>query len=325
MKNKIRFRFRFALLALACLLGFTAGVQAMPPDLTTTNLALLNTVNNYSLGPTGLRGWMLSDSSPNRGELGTITAGSWQILVVAVGTNTPASGLMASNDVILGLSTGAGTPVPVFTYSATNDFRKSFGWAIGAAEAGDGVLNLKRWRAGVITDVTLQLDLSNAAYSATAPYDCPKSASILSNAGNLIADKPFAYNNGRENGYPGPQVLGLALLASGNTNYLAKVRTYARAIAPANLSLTYSAPPGGGQPNGDGHSLDVWGWAYNGVFLAEYFLLTGDTNVLRGIQQFTLGLAQGQGRYGTMGHGTSLLDDNDSLSARTRWAGLFNW
>ena len=313
MKNKNRFRFRFACLGWAWLLGFAAGVHAMPPDLTTANLALLDTVNNYSLGPTGLRGWMLSDASANQGALGRITAGSWQILVVAVGTNTPASGILASNDVILGLSTGAGTPVPVFTYSATNDFRKSFGWAIGAAEAGDGVLNLKRWRAGVTTDVALRLGLSNTAYSATSPYDCPKSAIILSNAGNIIANKSIAYDNGRENGYPGPPVLALALLASGNTNYLAKVRTYARTIAPANLSLTYAAPVGGGHPRGAGHSLDVWGWAYNGVFLAEYFLLTGDTNVLRGIQQFTLGLAQGQSRYGTMGHGCSLLDDQGNL------------
>ncbi len=107
--------------------------------------------------------------------------------------------------------------------------------------------------------------------------------------------------------------MALALLASGNTNYLPQVQTYARTIAPTNISLTYTAPVGGGQPNGYGHGMDVWGWGYNGVFLAEYYMLTGDTNVLRAINQFTLGLAQGQGRYGTMGHGCSLLDANGNL------------
>ena len=39
----------------------------------------------------------------------------------------------------------------------TNDARKSLGWAIGDAEAGYGVLYLKRWRAGISTDVSLTL------------------------------------------------------------------------------------------------------------------------------------------------------------------------
>jgi hypothetical protein len=59
---------------------------------------------------------MSSDALPDRGQQGTITAGSYQILVVAVGPNTPASDIMASNDVILGLSVGAGNvPVPLHT------------------------------------------------------------------------------------------------------------------------------------------------------------------------------------------------------------------
>ena len=314
MKIKTWPQFGVALLALwLLLLGFPGVIQAAPQDLTTANLASFYTVKNYNLGPTGMRGWMLNDGSADAGELGTMTVGSWQILVVGVGSGTPASGIMANNDVILGLSTGAGTPVTAWTYSATNDVRKSLGLAIGAAEAGDGKLNIKRWRAGVTTDVTLQLGFSNLAYSATAPYNCPKSAVILSNACNIIANKSIDLYDGHENGFPGPPTLALALLASGNTNYLAQVRTYARAIAPANITLTYTAPVGGGKPYGYGHAIDVWGWGYNGVFLAEYYLLTGDTNVLRGINQCTLGLAQGQSRYGTLGHFCSVLDANGNL------------
>ena len=67
------------------------------------------------------------------------------------------------DDVILGAKAGAGA-VSLFT----SDARKSLGWAINAAEAADGVLSLKRWRAGVTTDVQLQLRVMGA-YSPTAP------------------------------------------------------------------------------------------------------------------------------------------------------------
>ena len=171
---------------------------------------------------------------------------------------------------------------------------KVWAGAIVDAEAGDGRMNLKRWRAGVTSDVTVQLRLTNLAYSATAPYDCPKSAVILSNACNVIANQSFP-------GVPGGPVLGLALLACGNTNFLPKARSYAYSIAPVNLSLRF--PPGE-----QTKSADTWGWGYKGVFLAEYYLLTGDTIVLHGINEYAVALAQAQSRYGTMGHGGALLN-----------------
>ncbi len=286
------------LIVLALLLGPAEKGAAAAPDLTSTNLASIDTTLTYNLGPTGMRGWIYNHSSGyTNGTQGTTTSFQpWQILVTTVGSNTPAFGILASNDVILGVSTGAGNlPVPLFT----NDARKSFGWAIGAAEAGDGKMNFKRWRAGVTNDVTIQLQLTNLAYSATAPYNCPKSAAILSNACNVIASQSFP-------GVPGGPVLGLALLACGNTNFLPKVRTYAYSIAPVNLSLRFS-------PGEQTHSADAWGWGYKGVFLAEYYLLTGDTNVLHGINEYTVALAQAQSRYGTMSHGGALLNADGSF------------
>ena len=271
--------------------------QAAAPDLTATDLATINSAKNYNLGPTGMRGWIYLNTASGSGPQGLMTAASpWQILVVAVGTNTPSVGIMASNDVILGVSAGVGNvPVPLFT----NDSRKSLGWAIGAAEAGDGVLNFKRWRAGVTNDVAIQLVLSNISYSATAPFDCPKSALILSNAGNIISNKAF------NAGAPGDPTLGLALLASGNTNYLAKARAYAYSIAPTNLARRF-AP--GQSTRGEG--LWIWDYGYRGVFLGEYFLLTGDTNVLHGLNEYAVALAQAQSRYGTFGHGGAVLRAN---------------
>ena len=147
MKNKTGFEFGVALLALGLLLAAPGKIQAqLAPDLTTTDLGTIDRTLTYNLGPTGMRGWIYIDGN-NVSDFGTMTGQSpWQILVTAVGTATPASGIMANNDVILGVSAGVGNlPVPNFT----NDSRKCLGWAIGAAEAGDGRLNIKRWRAGV--------------------------------------------------------------------------------------------------------------------------------------------------------------------------------
>ncbi len=266
-----------------CAWTLTLSVMAAAPDLTTVDLGTIDHTSNYNLGPTGMRGWLYRDGN-NVGDMGTMTAQKpWQILVTAVGTNTPAYGILATNDVLLGVSTGVGSvPVPLFTADA----RKSMGWAIGAAEAGDGVMNLKRWRAGVTNDVSIQLQVMGA-YSATAPYNCPKSALILSNACNIIASQSFG-------GTPGGPVLGLALLASGNPAFLPKVQAYARSLAPDNLSLNPTA-------------CDAWGWGYKNVFLSEYYLLTNDTNVLHGINEYAVNLAKAQSMYGTFGHGGSQL------------------
>ena len=49
----------------------------------------------------------------------------------------------------------------------------------------------------------------------------------------------------------------------------------------------------------------VWDWGYKNLFLCEYYLLTGDKEVLHAINEYTVTLAKGQGMYGTFGHGIS--------------------
>ncbi len=301
MKNKMCARIGFELLTLTLLLGLPGGVQAqLAPDLTAAGvIAGIDRTATYNLGPTGMRGWIYRDGN-NVGDYGTMSGQQpWQILVTTVGSGTPAFGVLATDDVILGASAGSGA-VTLFT----NDSRKSLGWAIGAAEAADGILKLKRWRAGTTSDVQLQLRVMGA-YSATAPYNCPKSALILSNACNIIASKSFNAGN------PGNPVLGLALLASGNTNYLSKVQTYARSIAPSNLSL-------------DPNSCDTWGWGYMNVFLSEYYLRTNDAAVLDGIKKYTIALAKAQSLYGTYGHGGAEKHADGSFHGSISWYGPVN-
>jgi len=250
------------------------------PDLTGgTNRLAVDRKFTYNLGPTGMRGWIWTQWSTYNSD--TSTAGKpWQILVTSVGKDTPAAaaGILA-NDVILGVQAGGGA-VSLFT----KDARKSLGLAIGDAEAANGVLKLLINREGVGTNqtYTLQLKLTNLAYSATAPYNCPKSARLLADAVNLISNKPF-----KSSGIANP-VLGLAKLAAGMTN--GELKTYAKSICPA---------PGSLQPR---VSYSSWGWAYNNLFLTEYFLRTGDTSVKDGILELSRSLAEAQDMYGMMGH-----------------------
>lgn len=92
MKIQSCFRFRFVLLALVWLLGALGVARAAAPDLTASNLAAIDTTYNYSLGPTGMRGWIYRNGANDAGAQGLMSAASpWQILVVAVGANTPAT------------------------------------------------------------------------------------------------------------------------------------------------------------------------------------------------------------------------------------------
>ncbi|MCX6872923.1 MAG: DUF6288 domain-containing protein [Verrucomicrobia bacterium] len=301
MKNLFVSRPILTALWLTLLLMLPAWVQAAPPDLTAAGvIATIDRASTYNLGPTGLRGW-IHISSGSVGADGLITGESRQILVTIVGTGTPAAGVLAVDDVILGVSWGTGSdPVPLFT----SDARKSFGWAIGEAEktANSGILRLKRWRGGVTADVSITLPVMGS-YTDTAPNSCPKSALILANARTSMVSQLLANPSFLTNDYAGA-IKGLALLAGvapGDPNYATvqtRLQTYARALA--------ATPP---NPAG----LYVWDWGYIGVFLGEYYLSTNDANVVTGINHYTVALAKVQSRYGTYGHGGSLLKADGTL------------
>ena len=300
--------------AMALLLAFPVLAQAYSPnpDLTAAGaIAALKVDPNasrlysetYNLGPTGLRGWIYIDSA-NAGAEGLITAPSRQILVTVVGAGTPASGVLLADDVILGAIGGTGT-VPAFT----SDCRKAFGQAIGDAEtaANAGVLSLLRWRAGTTSTVFITLPVMGS-YTATAPYSCPKSSLILANARIKLVSQLIADPNFLTNSYGGA-IKGLALLAGvapGDANYATvqtRLQTFAHSLAPANLTLT---------------GCDTWNWSYVCMFLSEYYLRTvadgtPDASVLHGLNAYTVALAKSQGRYGTFGHGGSILNANGSL------------
>ena len=132
------------------------------PDFTKGAKIPAKAKHDWNLGPTGLRGWMFCDEM--------VTADARQISITKVEKGSPADGILAVGDVILGVGGKA------FSY----DPRTEFGKAITAAEseAGGGKLSVSRWRAGKSEEVVLKLPVLGS-YSATAPFDCAKSRRVL--------------------------------------------------------------------------------------------------------------------------------------------------
>lgn len=255
-----------------------------PPDLTQNNQ--IDRKQTYNLGATGLRGWIYTTAASNLdGIQGRTTTASRQILVTHVGDKSPADGVIQVDDVILGVD---GKPF-------ADDARKTLALAIQEAEkdANKGVLKLTRWRAGKTEDVQIRLNVMGS-YSDTAPYACPKSKRIFDQACAVLAKEPLQAN------WHGA-ISGLALLATGNAEYLPKVREFARKLAPATLKLELKS------------GMVTWEWGYRGLFLSEYFLQTGDREVLHAVNEYTVSLAKGQSLYGTFGHGISTLTPDGKL------------
>lgn len=265
---------RLFTLFLVVLLGAPASTMAAAknqplaiPDFTQGDAIPKEGKHDWNLGPTGLRGWMFCDRM--------VTTDARQISITQVEKGSPADGILAVGDVILGVG---GKP---FSY----DPRTEFGRAITVAEtaAGGGKLALTRWRAGKLEEVIVQLPVLGS-YGATAPYDCPKSKRILEQGCKALAEK-VAKSPHRDD--PIVRSLNaLALLASGDSAYLPLVKM------EAEWAAGYSS-----------RSMQTWHYGYVMILLAEYVLATGDSSVLPGLRRLALEAANGQSAVGSWGHG----------------------
>ena len=274
------------IVAMACVFGshLPAETSLVPPDLKTS--PALDRSLTYNLGATGMRGWIFTRPATYLDSLqGRTTALSRQILVTHVGDKSPAQGVMQVDDVILGVD---GNPF-------TEDARKSFALAIQQAEkkSNGGVLKLTRWRAGKTAEVQLKLRVMGT-YSDMAPFKCPKSLRIFEDACKALEQEPLEDNLWGA-------INGLALLSTGKSDYLPKLQTFARMIGPPTLKVDLKSPN------------ITWHGSYKNLFLCEYYLLTGDQEVLHAINEYTVALAKGQGMYGTFGHGLSGLTADGKL------------
>jgi len=277
-------------LAGTLMLGAANPLSAQAPDLT-KDAASVDRELTYNLGATGMRGWIYTKAADNLDAAqGRTTTASRQILVTHVGAGSPADGVVKVDDVILGVD---GKPF-------NDDARKSIAMAIQAAEteAKGGTLKLTVSRGGAVQELSLKLAVLGT-YSETAPWDCAKSKLILEQASKVLEREELKAD------WAGP-IQGLALLATGNPEYLPKVQEFARRLAAIEVDPDK-------KPEGFVWG-DTWGSSNRSIFLCEYFLITKDQKVLPAITKNTLMLARGQSMYGTFGHGFASLTKDGNFN-----------
>lgn len=264
---KIHFK-SLVILTLATATLFAAPKGKMTnPDFTKGHSIPKGASQDWTLGATGARGWIYSEKME--------TTKARQIYITKVDKDSPANGVLELGDVILGLNGKA------FSY----DPRTEFGKALTAAESGTakGNLSLIRWRKGKQENVVIKLPfLGN--YSATAPYNCPKSTLILKQGCATLAKRMGEPNYGKQS--PVTRSLNaLALLASGDANYLPLVKREAK------WASDYSV-----------NSMASWYYGYVIMFLSEYHMATGDHSVMPGLRRLALETSKGQSSVGSWGH-----------------------
>ncbi len=153
------------------------------------------------------------------------------------------------------------------------DPRMQLARILGKAEAADGVLKfaIKGLGEPVIVKVPVL-----GAYSKTWPLKCPKSDKIVRQVADYLA-KPGSNKGIADIGM-------IFLLSTGEDKDLAVVRKWARSAA--NRPHTYA-----------------WYLGFGGIPLCEYYLRTGDKEVLPGIQKWVNNAVKGQYLDGWAGRG----------------------
>ena len=242
------------------------------PDLTKGDAIPAGAKHDWNLGALGARGWMFCDK--------LVTSNARQVAITEVEKSTPAEGILAVGDVLLGVGGKA------FSY----DPRTELGKALSAAEsdAGGGKLALTRWRADKTDEVVVNLTVLGN-YSATAPFDCAKSKRILEQGCKALAEKVARPSNSED---PIVRSLNaLALLASDNPDYLPLVKREAEWAAGFKS-----------------RSMQTWHYGYVIMLLSEYVMATDDQTVMPGLRRLALEAAKGQSAVGSWGHGFAIPD-----------------
>ena len=193
-----------------------------------------------------------------------------QLLVTKTTEDTPAAGKFLEGDVLLSVN---GNSLEV------QDPRPVLGSAINKAEGTDGKMTFGLTRGGKKMDVTITLKVIGS-YSKTWPENCKKSEVIVDEAIAFLMTQDLKPSI---NGY----LDALFLLATGDEQYLPLLMKFAHEDTTRRVST---------------RGLSNWGNGYRGIFLAEYYLRTGDKTVLRKLKELCDVASAGQ-YYGGWAHG----------------------
>ena len=244
------------------------------PDFTKGDVIPANAQHDWNLGPTGLRGWMFCDEF--------VTTDARQVAITSVEPGSSADGLIRVGDVLLGVGRKP------FSF----DPRTELGRGITTAEtqAGGGRLVLTRWRGGKVEEVTLMLPVLGS-FSATAPYDCSKSQSILTRGLKKLAVRMSESDYAETEDAIPRSLNALALLAGGEASHRPLIEREAKWAA------SFTTP-----------EFRTWYYGYVMIFLAEYSMATGDDSVIPGLRRLAMEAASGQSAVGSWGHTFALPD-----------------
>ncbi len=153
------------------------------------------------------------------------------------------------------------------------DPRIQLGQILAEAEAKDGIIRFKV--KDQTEDVIVTIPVLGT-YSETWPLNCPKSERIVRNFADYLSkpDSPIGFGG----------IGMLFLLSTGEEKDIEPVRKWARSVA--NKPHTYA-----------------WYLGYGGIPLCEYYLRTGDQEVLPGIQKWVNNAVKAQYLDGWAGRG----------------------
>lgn len=255
---------------------------------------------DWAPGPIGVNGWGYSRPTEQGGS-----SKARQILVTLVDETGPAVGRLAVGDVIVGVDGKA----------FTRDARKALAAAIDEAEKEEsrGLLELRVWRQGRELDITITLPVMGS-YSATTPFDCPKTDKIIDRAVAYMVEHKDELLKPAEDGWLN-YINGLGLLATGRGDVMPIVRELAHGslLKPGEtLSVEKHV------------SMQCWWWSYKTVFLCEYYLRTGDKAVLPTIEEHATKIAMGQSGAGTWGHTYAARENTGYLHGHLGGYGAIN-
>ncbi len=217
------------------------------------------------LGPTGIEGQI----SPHSIKVTKLQAGS------------PSEGKVNVGEEIVGVSSKKFGPSP------GRDLALAIDHAESQESSGQMSLMLKGGK-----NVTITLPVLGS-YSATAPYDCPKSEKIIAQAAEQLIKKGFGNSGSRLH------IDLLGLMSTGEKKYIEVV---AKEIQKADWAkpdaIDIQKQLSGEIPQGS----TGWYWGYHLITLSEYYLLTDDKSVLPAIKIYAVALAKGQDAAGLWGH-----------------------
>ena len=236
------------------------------------------------MGPTGLWGQVYS----RKMEEGA-SRDARQFRITKVESGSPAEGIIKIGDVVIGAE----------GKDFDSDARKLLAAAIQKAEETNGKLSLKIWRDGSVSNQTLTLKVMGK-FDPSNPLNCAYTDAVIDQMAAYAMKHiklPPEKRSSEEDVVPFmPSMSALGMLATGREEFMPKLRAFAHSLCRDEKTgepLTFDISSDGKR---------VWNTSYRLIFLAEYYLATGDKTVLPAIETLGLGAARGQSGVGTYGH-----------------------